>query len=579
MIMSKGKARDLLSQRILDLTLEMIFLLTGEDHTLKSHEKVTDHSHPQISEGGYCRSQSFNTEPPPHSGIHEQNHEKILELTNQIICLLTGEVPIRCEDVTVYLSMEEWKYVERHKELYEDVMMEDHQPVITIDKPESIEQHNLVSLSDFGTEHRTSCRENYLNKGTRRRAESPTYAEEECLTLEEIYVPEKASYPFPEYPPRAIKEEPASCEETLTDGVIYEPTENTQTEYTPTETGAESDSHGAGDHDIHTQTEYLPTDIKKESPTYDAGNITDSDMYKPLEHAQTECTPDNIGEYLKGNTNLMEIHDSESLIESRKSDHSIYYTDLLTHNSAPSSEMMKVFCSEPTHEMHETNYRDEPFSPTIWRENSTPQSAFKHQHILSKEQPFPCTECGKRFTDSNALKRHLRIHTRIKPFNCIECGKCFNHASHLAIHFRIHTGEKPFKCTDCGKCFTHISNLSTHKRIHTGEKPFKCTDCGKCFTSASHLTAHKRIHTGEKPFTCPECGKLFTRASTLATHKMIHIGEKPFKCPECGKCLAQASSLARHKMIHIGGKPFRCSECGKGFNQASYLSRHKKIHI
>uniref|UniRef100_A0A8C5Q3T0 C2H2-type domain-containing protein n=1 Tax=Leptobrachium leishanense TaxID=445787 RepID=A0A8C5Q3T0_9ANUR len=590
--MNKDKARDLLTQRILDLTLEIIFLLTGEDDmVVKIQEIVTDTNTCQISEGGYCRTKSFNTEPPPHSGIHDQNNEKILELTKKIIQLLTGEVPIRCEDVSVYLSMEEWEYVERHKDLYKDITRENHRPVMALDKSVSGESHTPVSLSDSGNKSITNNVEQHLNKQTKGRAESATNTDQESLTSGEEQVPNKTNYSTiicTEYSPSDIKQEPASWEEeNLTDGVINKTTENILATYTSYKG---SDSHKRGDiadPDIYflpedTQTEYPSTDIKKESPIYEGANHTNTDVYRPPEHTQAAYIPHTIGVYLKSNTNLTEIRHSESLIVSIKPGLSTYSTDLITHSSvskgnSASSDMGKAAYSTSDLVIHEINCRDEEtFSPTFCGEKST--SVRIHQHLHTEEQPFSCSECEKLFTNQISLKKHQRIHTRKKTFKCNECWKCFSRATILAAHKITHTIEEPFKCTECERCFTLASSLAKHKIIHTGVKPFNCTECGKCFHWSSDLAIHKRIHTGEKPYKCTECGKNFNQASNLARHTMIHTGEKPFKCNECGKCFQRATHLTGHKRIHTGEKTFKCPECGKCFTVASSLAEHIVAH-
>nr|XP_056720456.1 zinc finger protein 436-like [Euleptes europaea] len=194
------------------------------------------------------------------------------------------------------------------------------------------------------------------------------------------------------------------------------------------------------------------------------------------------------------------------------------------------------------------------------------------------EKPFECSECGKRFSHSANLKKHLKTHTGEKPFQCSECGKRFTQNGTLKTHQRIHTGEKSFECSECGKRFSQSGHLQTHKKIHTGEKPFECSECGKRFSLSAILKKHLRTHTGEKPYECPECGKRFNRSGNLQTHKRIHTGEKSCECSECGKRFSHSAILKEHQRTHSGEKPYECPECGKRFSQSGHLQTHKRIH-
>ncbi|XP_073519602.1 uncharacterized protein [Phyllobates terribilis] len=125
-----GRGRD--HQKI--ITLHPGDHLPAERRGLHNSEEdtggVTPIIHLQESGG---RSPGPITEPPPHPPIHERRKKKILELSNKMNELLSGEVPIRCQDVAVYLSMEEWEYLEGHQDRYQEVMMEELRPLTSPD--------------------------------------------------------------------------------------------------------------------------------------------------------------------------------------------------------------------------------------------------------------------------------------------------------------------------------------------------------------------------------------------------------------------------------------------------------------
>ncbi|KAM4019186.1 uncharacterized protein ACNLHF_028528 isoform 1-T2 [Anomaloglossus baeobatrachus] len=109
-------SKDKISEKILNHALEIIYLLTGEKYVLV---KKTS----------------------PHCCIHPQS----------------GTVPVKCDDVAVYFSMEEWDYVKGHKQQYQSVITEteplsDKMDSTDSDVTQDIQESRSPELSDLRVE-------------------------------------------------------------------------------------------------------------------------------------------------------------------------------------------------------------------------------------------------------------------------------------------------------------------------------------------------------------------------------------------------------------------------------------------
>ncbi|XP_066461334.1 zinc finger protein 420-like [Eleutherodactylus coqui] len=603
------KDRNKMAESVLNLTLEILFQLIGEDYTVVKKTSSDGCLTPVCD--GWGKPLSPNTGTPPHPLIHEDiNVQKILELANKMIELLTGEVPIRCQDVAVYFSMEEWEYLEGHKDLYKDAMMVTRQPLpspVPSSKrsppercpcPLHPQDHQVlhqdedpinINTTETNVRGDQRCKEeiptdNHTDGSSRgnppERCSSHPYSQDcqeenvpenqQCENLIDIKVEVKdeaeemdimADYQYglmernpPEKCPSRLYSQ--NCPEEKTSvpenhQLLY-PDEDL-TNINTTETNVRGDQR-----------------CKEEIPT---GNRSDDGIGSSegdLISADTKAEDCGITQDTYEEPAI--IPDIPSALHSQNTS-----SDPLIR--VPSSDLSQTDKQGKCHRREEhqrAHTAEKPYSCSEYDQCFTEEShPVRHQKT---EKPFSCTECGKCFAVKSKLVRHQRIHTGEKPFSCSECGKCFAVKSVLVDHKRIHTGEKPFSCSECGKSFAVKSVLVDHQRIHGGEKPFPCAECGKCFSRKSKLVRHQRIHRQDKLFSCSECGKCFAEESDLVMHRRSHAGEKPFSCSECGKCFAVKSAFVDHERIHTGEKPFLCPECGKCFTRKSNLLKHERSH-
>ncbi|CAH2320920.1 oocyte zinc finger -like [Pelobates cultripes] len=568
-----------MTERFLDLTLEVNYLLTGESYIVvkKPAESILQSNSPCVPDG-LNRTQSPSRVPPRHSLIHERNNDqKVLELTNQIIHLLTGEV---------------WKYLEGHKEPYNDLMMDTHQPLSSLangslntsetdDLPIHVLSANCVTEGRVADDQGgNSMTFNELSKRPSESVKSETalyeernlpdgdiYSLKECsqtkspstsnveesasredihFTDTDIITPTEQT-PYPSTP---IKEEPTQCrEDNLTDTDINTPT--VQTEYPSShikEDPASWEERNLTASEIipTVQTEYPSTRIKEESDTCEEGTLIDRQMYKPPKDSQTEYPSNHLREsfalWVEGNLTDTEIYAS---IEHTEKEPLAYIKERSVlwdeghFNKMQNKANGKIFEGPMSEFAEYQRNHEENTSSECETEVSSKEGFIRHPFFHQKspsmspqptahgEKTLSLFEHDKSFLKRKYISKHQHVPSREKYFSCPECGKLFYDMSMVKLHLLGHIGEKPFSCTECDKSFSQSSDLQKHLMIHTGEKPFSCSECGKCFSRKGNLNSHLRIHTGEKPYFCDLCGKSFTRNSYLKLHQKNHTDKEP----------------------------------------------------
>ncbi|XP_073467417.1 uncharacterized protein [Aquarana catesbeiana] len=594
-----------MTEKILNLTLEIIYLLTGERF-------------PLVKSGGH-----MTITVPPCDSLKPERHnmEKILEVTKKMMELLTGEVPIRCQDVTVYFSMQEWEYLEGHKDLYKDVMMDNQPPLTSPDgssngNPPERYPHPLYSGDSTQEGHTIphhhqsgNLRDSKVEVKEEIKEEDGVMEESEFLKehkdLYQDTMVETSSYRNPpERCPRPLYSRDSTQEDhtiphhhqggNLGDDniVIKEEYKEEDEEYGVMEEFSEIHKDMMEPPNTWNPPERCPRPLYSRDSTqedhtiphcYKSGDPIDIEFEVKAEEEETNVRDDQQSMEEDGITGTFIEEDTPTEIstvdgrEMRKTSE-----DCLTLSPDCKVEDEDITQYSPGENPTTSNVHPAPHSvdgPSYSSYPEEPQTV-RDGAVLPTEKRLSCTECGKCFRFKSKLNEHKISHTGEKPYSCPECGKCFSRKSDLSIHQRSHTGEKLFSCFECGKCFNSKSNLNVHKRFHTGEKPYPCLECGKCFSQTSGLYRHQRSHTGEKPYSCPECGKCFSQKSILYTHqrshRKSHTGEKPYSCAECGKCFSYKSNLSTHQRSHTGD--ISCPECGKCFSKTSHLDRHQRSH-
>ncbi|XP_056406803.1 oocyte zinc finger protein XlCOF8.4-like [Hyla sarda] len=623
------KDRNEMTKRILHFTLEILHLLTGEDYTIVKKtwgECMAPSSHLHES-GGRSRARGNITEPPPHSLIHEK---KILELTHRITELLTREVPIRCQDVAVYFSMEEWEYIEGHKDLYQDiVMMEDHRPLTSqdgaIDRnppercprplysqdcaegnvPEKHQGENLMDIKfevidepEEETNFQADQQYGVIDRNPPERCPRPLYSQD----CPEGNVPEKhqggdlTNNKVEDEEERMRGHNPCMREvkEEVPDVTPENPSKNSEGNFMLSvndkgEDGEIMERSSGEDGEIMERSSGEDGEIMERSSGQD-GEIMDRPSGQDGEIMDRPSGED--GEIMERSSG----QDGEIMERS-----SGEYGEIMERSSGQDGEIMECCSGEDGKIMERSSGQDGEIMERCSGEDGKimERPSGEDGEIMER----PSGEDGgimERSSGEDLLTPNVHpdlsdnnppdhgepsphqphivtTRTEKKRIQCDECGKWFTKTA-IYTHRRNHTGEKPYSCSECERCFLYRSELITHARSHTGEKPFPCSECGKCFLSKAQLVIHERNHTGEKPYSCSECGKCFTDKATCVRHETCHTGVKPYPCPICGKFFTRKSYLAVHERCHAGEKPHSCSECGKRFTDKSSLVRHERTH-
>ncbi|XP_034311254.2 transcription factor E4F1 [Magallana gigas] len=227
------------------------------------------------------------------------------------------------------------------------------------------------------------------------------------------------------------------------------------------------------------------------------------------------------------------------------------------------------------------------------------------------DRPYSCNLCGNRFKEAPVLRAHLLTHSSSRDFPCsIEgCTYAFKTKGSLKRHMRRHTGERPFKCEECGRTFTESGALTRHLKSRVSCKNKSDLDLpryGKRWSANAMYEPQAKVetkllsegedHTQEEAVKDmeTECAIAEVIASnededvggatveeinmdvvTLSTDNILEEEMiNPTQCKVCKEDFLSCDILKIHLRAHLADIPFRCGMCHFVAESRSQLSNH-----
>jgi KRAB domain-containing zinc finger protein len=156
-----------------------------------------------------------------------------------------------------------------------------------------------------------------------------------------------------------------------------------------------------------------------------------------------------------------------------------------------------------------------------------------HIRATHDGRDYRCEQCGKRFSTSSSVRRHLsNVHAitpKVEFFCPIEtCSAAFRHNEYLDKHLKaVHDTSLEYecdKCDECGQKFDARSGMRRH--ISAKHKPLQCHHCDMRFNSTAILNQHiERKHGRQRtspaaPTDCAHCAQPHRTLAELVQHTM-----------------------------------------------------------
>ena len=141
------------------------------------------------------------------------------------------------------------------------------------------------------------------------------------------------------------------------------------------------------------------------------------------------------------------------------------------------------------------------------------------------------------------LKKHAKTHSRERPYNCKRCDKKFKTAFNLKRHEIIHiTGNQfghnalPYTCDRCDYKANQLNQVRNHLRSVHENLWFSCDQSKYKADQPIQVKYHTRSVHKNLWFSCDQCEYKASQKSNLKAHiKRKHEHEGiVFPCKKCG---------------------------------------------